>query len=143
MEEKIKVFLDSNVLFSIAYSGRERSRAYLIYEIQTSGILEVYVSNLVCKEAIYNINIKRPEGSTLLNSLIKKSRVLADILLGTKNKWINDLQQNDKIILTTAVSNRMDYFITGNVKDFKHLYHRKIGKTLILKPADFLYKIYA
>lgn len=139
MEEKIKVFLDSNLLFSIAYSGRERSRAYLIYEIQSLDILEVYVSNLVCEEAIFNTKIKRPERLNLLNDLIKKSKVLADVLVDTKNKLIDNIPQNDRIILTTAVSNKMDYFLTGNVKDFKRLYHKKIGKTLILKPADFLY----
>lgn len=59
MEEKIKVFLDSNILFSIAYTGKEKSRSYLIYEIQSIGNLEVYLSNLVCREAIFNIKIKK------------------------------------------------------------------------------------
>jgi predicted nucleic acid-binding protein len=138
MEEKIKVFLDSNVLFSIAYSGSERSRAYLIYEIQSMGAVEVYVSNLVCREAVFNIKIKKPERLILLNELIKKSKILADVLADIKHELVNSLPQNDRIILATAISNRMDYFITGNSNDFKNLYHKKVGKTLILKPIDFL-----
>lgn len=138
MEEKIKVFLDSNILFSIAYTGKENSRSYLIYEIQSIGNLEVCLSNLVCREAIYNIKIKKPERLILLNELIKKSKILADVLADIKHELVNSLPQNDRIILATAISNRMDYFITGNSNDFKNLYHKKIGKTLILKPVDFL-----
>lgn len=139
MEEKIKVFLDSNILFSIAYTGKEKSRSYLIYEIQSIGNLEVYLSNLVCREAIFNIKIKKPERLILLNELIKKSKILADVLADIKHELLNSLPQNDRIILATAISNRMDYFITGNSNDFKNLYHKKLGKTLILKPIDFLY----
>jgi predicted nucleic acid-binding protein len=138
MEEKIKVFLDSNILFSIAYTGKEKSRSYLIYEIQSIGNLEVYLSNLVCREAIFNIKIKKTERLILLNELIKKSKILGDVLADIKYELVNSLPQNDRIILATAISNRMDYFITGNSNDFKNLYHKKIGKTLILKPIDFL-----
>ena len=139
MEEKIKAFLDSNILFTIAYSGKEKSKSYLIYEIQSMGILGVYISNLVCEETIFNIRIKKPERLTLLNELIRKSKILTDVLADTKTELINSLPQNDRIILTTAVSNKMDYFITGNTRDFKNLYHKRIGKTLILKPTDFLH----
>ncbi len=45
--------------------------------------------------------------------MIKKSKVLADVLVDTKNKLIDNIPQNDRIILTTAVSNKMDYFLTG------------------------------
>ncbi len=138
MEEKIRVFLDSNVLFSIAYTGRENSRSYLIYEIQSAGILKVYLSGLVCKEAVFNIKIKKPERLNFLNELIKRSKVLDDVLVDTENESVSSLPQNDRIILTTAVSNSMDYFITGNIKDFKNFYRKRIGKTLILKPVDFL-----
>lgn len=74
----------------------------------------------------------------LLNELIKKSKILGDVLADIKYELVNSLPQNDRIILATAISNRMDYFITGNSNDFKNLYHKKIGKTLILKPIDFL-----
>ena len=65
MEGQIKVFLDSNVVFSIAYTGKERSRSYLFYEIQALGRLKVYLSGLVCKEALFNIRRKRPEAEPL------------------------------------------------------------------------------
>ena len=92
--EKLKVFLDSNVIFSAAYSGKEKSRSYLFFELQTLNIIKIYISNLVKFESIHNIKIKKPE--------------------------------------------KLDFFITGNTKDFLTFYNKKLKNTLILTPKDFL-----
>ncbi len=138
MERQIKVFLDSNVLFSIAYTGKDRSRSYLIYEVQEFGMFKVYVSNLVCQEALFNIRRKRPEAEQLLNELIHKSKVLGDIAADLKREEIRKLPKNDRVILSTAVYHKTDFFVTGNEKDFKNLYRKRVLGTLILRPADFL-----
>lgn len=138
MEKKIKIFLDSNVLFSIAYTGKDKSRSYLIYEIQTLGMLKVYLSKLVCEEALFNIRRKKPDTEELLNELIDRSEILVDISADLKHAEARKLPQNDRIILSTAVYNKMDIFVTGNEKDFKNLYHKKVLSTLILRPVDFL-----
>ena len=138
MERQIKVFLDSNVLFSIAYTGKDKSRSYLIYEIQELGMFKVYVSNLVCQEALLNIRRKRPEAEQLLNELIHKSKVLGDVVADLIRAEIRELPQNDQIILSTAVFHKVDFFVTGNEKDFKNLYHKRVFGTLILRQVDFL-----
>ena len=138
MEKKIKVFLDSNVLVSIAYTGKGKSRSFLIYEIQALGALKVYLSNLVCEEALSNIRSKRPDAEELLMELIAGSKVLEDIATHLSNPVLGKLPQNDQIILSTAVYHKMDVFVTGNENHFKHLYRKKILNTLILKPVDFL-----
>ncbi|MDA8089513.1 MAG: PIN domain-containing protein [Nitrospiraceae bacterium] len=138
MEGQIKVFLDSNVVFSIAYTGKERSRSYLIYEIQALGKLKVYLSDLVCKEALFNIRRKKPEAEQDLNLLIRQSKVLVDVAADLKHADIHNLPLNDRIILSTAVYHKTNVFVTGNKKDFNNFYHKKVLGTLILKPADFL-----
>ena len=138
MEKKIKIFLDSNVLFSIAYTGKDKSRSYLIYEIQTLGMLKVYLSKLVCEEALFNIRRKKPDAEELLIELIDRSEVLMDIAADLKHAEARKLPENDRIILSTAIYNKMDIFVTGNEKDFKNLYHKRVLSTLILKPVDFL-----
>jgi predicted nucleic acid-binding protein len=138
MEKKIKVFLDSNVLFSIAYSGKDKSRSYLIYEIQEMGIIKVCLSNLGCEETLFNIRSKRPDSERLLKELIGKSKILGDIAAGLKHQEIRKLPQNDRIIITTAIYHKADIFVTGNEKDFKNLYHNKVLNTIILRPIDFL-----
>ncbi|MBA4349224.1 MAG: hypothetical protein C0415_04455 [Thermodesulfovibrio sp.] len=142
MEEQIKVFLDSNILFSIAFYGKEKSRSYLIYELQEWGSVEVYISHIVSEEAALNIRIKKPHALSFLDGVIKKTKMLADVMADTKIKEINKLPLNDRILLTTAIFHGMDFFITGNDKDFKSLYGKKIRKTMILKPVDFLNRIF-
>ena len=138
MEEKIKVFLDSNVLFSIAYTGKDKSRSYLIYEIQALGMLKVYLSNLVCQEALLNIRRKEPGAEQFLNEIIHRSKVVGDIAADLKHAEIRKLPLDDLIILSTAVYYKADVFVTGNEKDFKNLYHKRVLGTLILRPIDFL-----
>jgi predicted nucleic acid-binding protein len=138
MEKKIKVFLDSNVLFSIAYTGKEKSRSYLIYEIQGMGIIKVCLSNLVCEETLFNIRRKKPDSESLVKELIEKSKILADIVADLKHGEIRKLPQNDRIILTTAIYHKADIFVTGNEKDFKKLYQKKVFNTIVLRPIDFL-----
>ena len=85
MEKKIKVFLDSNVLFSIAYTGMEKSRSYLIYEIQGMGIIQVCLSKLVCDETLSNIRRKKPDSESLLDELIEEVKILEDISADLKH----------------------------------------------------------
>lgn len=139
MEKKLKVFLDSNVLFSAAYSGSGKSKSFLLYELQELSVIKVFISELVCDEAVINIKSKKFEQLSFLNYLINRSTVLHNTIRELKNDLIALLPLNDRIILSTAISYGMDYFLTGNTKDFKHLYFMKIDKTLILKPADFIY----
>lgn len=138
MEKQIKVFLDSNVVFSIAYTGKDRSRSYLIYEIQDLGMLSVYLSNLVCEEALFNIRRKKPDAEQLLKELVHRAKVLGDIAADLQHTEVHKLPQNDRIILSTAVYHKTDFFVTGNKKDFKNLYGKKVRGTLILRPVDFL-----
>jgi len=138
VEKKLTVFLDSNVLFSIAYSGKDRSRSYLLYELQDAGDIEIYISNLVKEEAMFNIKIKKPAASPFLSTLIRHTTVLEDILVNM-NIPMQPLPDNDKIILSTAIHNGIEYFLTGNEHDFKDLYKKRSYRTIILKPAEFLY----
>ena len=138
MEKKLKVFLDSNVLFSAAYMGKGRSRSYLIYDLQGRGFFDIFISGLVVKEAVWNMGRKRPDRLLFLNGLIQNSTVLEDTLILSDIQTLKTLPLNDRIILTTAIYHGMDFFITGNTKDFRDFYLKKIGETLILRPVDFI-----
>lgn len=141
MEKELTVFLDSNILFSIAYSGKDRSRSYLLYELLEAGRIKIYISNLVLKEATHNIKIKKPEVTPFLKTLIRHTTVLEDILVNM-NIPVQPLPVNDKIILSTAIHNGIEYFLTGNEHDFRDLYNKRFYQTTVLKPAEFLYHRY-
>lgn len=74
--------------------------------------------------------------------MIPKINLLADVFIKFKTGLLEMLPENDRVILTTALYYEMDFFLTGNTRNFKDLYNRKIGKTLILKPADFLHRVF-
>ena len=134
--EKLKVFLDSNVIFSAAYSGKEKSRSYLFFELQTLNIIKIYISNLVKFESIHNIKIKKPEKLDFLNELLNKADTIEDV--DVYYEFAKNLPENDRIILSSAVYHDIDFFITGNTKDFLTFYNKKLKNTLILTPKDFL-----
>ena len=125
--EKLKVFLDSNVIFSAAYSVKEKSRSYLFFELQTLNIIKIYISNLVKFESIHNIKIKKPEKLDFLNELLSKADIIEDV--DVYYEFAKNLPENDRIILSSAVYHDID-FLT--------FYNKKLKNTLILTPKDFL-----
>jgi predicted nucleic acid-binding protein len=136
--EKVKVFLDSNVLFSLAYSGKETSRSYVLYELQRQGHVNLNISNLVREEVLFNLQEKREEALVLVRELLQTTVVLPDISLDLAAAGLSRLPENDRLILGTAVFHEMDYFLTGNIRDFKRYYRNRISRTMILSPRDFL-----
>ena len=140
--EKVKVFLDSNVLFSIAYSGKEASRSYVLYELQRQGHVNLNISNLVREEVLFNLQEKREEALELVTELLQTTVVIPDISLDLAAAGVSRLPENDRLILGTAVFHEMDYFLTGNNRDFKKYYRKKISRTMILSPRDFLNRKY-
>ncbi|WP_297058807.1 PIN domain-containing protein [Thermosulfurimonas sp.] len=134
----LTVFLDSNVLFSIAYSGPERSRSYLLFELEKKGRLRLYISELVFRETAVNLRLKRPEQEPFLKKLLSRLTILPDQPLGLPQLGFLPLQ--DRLILETAISNGLQFFLTGNRRHFGPLYGRKIKDTRVLSPAEFLHR---
>lgn len=134
----MKVFLDSNVIFSICWSGKGKSRAFLLYELQENGFFHIFISQLVYNETRFNLETRRPEGVPLFEELMRETEMVPDVSASTSRKELLSLPDNDRIILSTALFHGMDLFLTGNSRDFNSLYHKKIIKTTILTPGDFL-----
>lgn len=136
----MKVFLDSNILFSICWSGKETSRSGLFFELQRQGALQLFISRLVRDETSFNLQTKRPETIALFNELVAELTVIPDNFGLTAHENILRLPLNDRVIFISALSQGMEYFITGNSRDFAELYRERIGAMLTLKPMDFLHK---
>ena len=136
----MKGFLDSNVIFSICWSGKEKSLSYLLYELQKEGFFRIFISRLVHDEARFNLETRRSEGMPLFKDLMRETEMVSDVSAVTGRKELVSLPDNDRIILSTALFHRMDFFLTGNTRDFNSFYRNKIIKTTILTPGDFLNK---
>ncbi|MGB9683228.1 MAG: PIN domain-containing protein [bacterium] len=141
MESKIKtIFLDANVIFSISYSGPERSRSYLLIELKKAKIIELVTSGIALEEASRNLELKRPSSLSTLKDIVKHIRILKDINPEEiECDRINSLPQDDRIIFASAVGHRANYFLTGNTKDFHHMVGEVVCGVKVMKPADFLH----
>ena len=80
MEAEVKrIFLDANVIFSIAYSGPERSRSYLLIELKKAKIIELVTSVIALEEASRNLKLKKPSALSTLKDIARYIRVLEDV----------------------------------------------------------------
>ena len=136
--EKVTVFLDSNVLFSVAWTGREKSRSAILFELQSLGFIRLFISRLVLEETMSNLREKRPEAISFFEELSGDVEVVPDLVVEGEDRRLKKLPENDRVILSTAVAHGMDFFLTGNTRDFRSLYRRRIGRTWILTPREFL-----
>jgi len=136
----MKVFLDSNILFSICWSGKEVSRSWLFFELQRQGHIELFISRLVHDETSFNLQTKRPESLILFNQLVAELTLLQDNFGLTAHPQVMRLPLNDRVIFISALAHGMEFFITGNSRDFSDLYGKRVGAMLTLKPVDFLNK---
>jgi len=136
--EKVTVFPDSNVLFSVAWTGREKSRSAILFELQSLLFIRLFISRLVLEETMSNLREKRPEAIPFFEKLSGEVEVVPDLMVEGDDRRLKELPENDRVILSTAVAHGMDFFLTGNTRDFRGLYRRRIGRTLILTPREFL-----
>jgi predicted nucleic acid-binding protein len=136
--EKVTVFLDSNVLFSVAWTGREKSRSAILFDLQSLGFVRLFISRLVLEETLFNLREKRPEAIPFVEGLLREVQVIPDLAVKGEDLRVQGLPENDRLILSTAVAHGMDFFLTGNSKDFRGLYRRRIGRTSILTPREIL-----
>jgi len=134
---KKKVFLDSNILFSLTYNENPFSKLQLLFSLQKIGIIDLYISQLVAKETFHNVNKKIKHKLSKFEKLLDKFIIVDDVMLFPQYIESIKLPYNDKLILNSAVENNCDYFITGNTKDFKNLYGQEIDSCLIITPKDF------
>lgn len=140
--EEVTVFLDSNVLFSVAWTGREKSRSAILFELQSLGFIRLHISRLVLEETLFNLREKRPEAIPFVEELLESVVIVPDVAAEGDDSPVRGLPGNDRVILSTAVAHRMDFFLTGNTRDFGNLYGRRIGRTAILTPREFLNRRY-
>lgn len=129
-----KVFLDSNVWFSAFYHSQNCEA--LLHSHKDKKIL-IVISAQVLEETTRNIKEKIPHQLSNFQAF----------LLADPPEMVTDpetippdvtraVSPEDRPIFTSARSAGVDYFITGNIKDFKHNAKKKIGKITVLTPKE-------
>ena len=128
--QPLRIFLDSNVLFSASYSERSRFlRLWRLVEVTT--LISPYVIGEVRRNA-RNINQALRLNAILTRTTIVKDGDAAVIPPGTV------LVEKDRPILASAIAAGADYLLTGDIGDFSHLYGSRIRGVIIIQPGEFL-----
>ena len=112
----MRVFLDTNVWFS-AFYGSDNCRN--IVELYAQKKIEAVVSRLVVRELTQNLGDKHPQGLKLVAGFFYKfPPEMVDDCFEIERKLKNLADPKDLPILLSAHFAKVEYFVTGNIKDF-------------------------
>jgi len=126
-----KVFLDANILFSIAYGSSSLSR---LWDLSRKGYCVLLVSHYVIEEAQRNLTTE--EQLNNLDMYLSDVRIVleADPSLSCPLH----LPEKDKPVLMSAISAGADYFLTGDIVHFGRYFGKTIMGVKILMARDYL-----
>ena len=85
-------------------------------------------SHYAFAEAHRNIIVKRPQWQEGLGAIMQNVTCTPDTQLSADIP----LQEKDRPILGSAIAASCDYLLTGDKKDFGHLYGTKIGSVTVV-----------
>lgn len=125
----IRAFLDANVLFSASREDSNMGR--MLERLIEAG--QAISSDAVMQEAERNLVAKRPAWLDVFYRFGPHVIIVA----AAKMDLGISLDEKDYPLLCAAVEARCDYFVTGDRKDFSHLYDRQIHGVEIVTPLRF------
>lgn len=127
----MRIFLDANVVFSGANETSQLHKL-LVYLAEN---YELYTSSYTYEEANRNISTKRPKWKDGLKTLEQ----IINIQNSVKHLDTSiDLVDKDRPVLSAALEFECNYLLTGDRKDFGHLFGKIIHGVKILPPNDFV-----
>ena len=125
-----KLFLDANILFSAAY--KENSCLLEFWHLHGISLIS---SGYAIEEARRNLSTQpQLERLLLLNESLEIITEYSDSLIPSDIQ----LKIKDRPILAAAIAAYADFLITGDKRDFGHLYEKIINNVMILPPSTYL-----
>ena len=130
-----RFFLDANVIFTAAHNPNGNGRA--LFRLAAEHQLELVSSRYALEEAARNIAVKFPECVAEFNRLIAGLLLMAEpgqaeIRLAAARQ----LPDKDVPILAAAIAARASALVTGDRRDFGHLYGTTVEGVGVLTPAE-------
>jgi predicted nucleic acid-binding protein len=104
-----RIFLDANILFSVAYGSRGLDR---LWELHKKGVCVLLASGYVIEEA--KRNLTKPDQLKKLEASLLNVKIVLEADPGIKCPI--DLSEKDQPVLMAAVSAKADYLLTGDIK---------------------------
>jgi uncharacterized protein len=127
-----RVFLDANILFSVAYQRQSGLRR--LWELAN---VELLTSSYAAEEARRNLADRYQRG--------RLTRLLRSVMLVTEPENLPlppgiDLPEKDRPIFLAALEGKATHLLTGDVTHFGSYYGRNVEGIVISSPAEYLAK---
>jgi predicted nucleic acid-binding protein len=114
----MRVFLDANVLFSAGNAGSNIARLIAWLAKRET----VVTSNLAVEEARKNLVLKRVAWLPAFEDVIADLEISPSVLF----ELPVSIATKDAPLLCAAIRSRCSLFVTGDRRDFGHLYGQKV-----------------
>lgn len=125
-----RVFLDANVLFSIAYGSPGLNR---FWELAKKRRCTLFTSNYVIEEV--KRNLIHPEQLRKLDTFLVKVRIVPEV--DPDIPCPIELPNKDRPIMLAALSIKADYLITGDTIHFGKYFGQTVSGVKICRPRDY------
>lgn len=125
------LFLDANILFSVAYGSPKIGQ---LWDIARKGRCLLITSPYVVEEVRRNLD--NPEHLIKLEKRLREVKLVDDPPLDLPCPI--KLPEKDEVVFRAALSCKATHFITGDIQHFRPFYRKKIHGILILTPAEYL-----
>lgn len=137
-DKKLRVFLDSNIVFSGLYSSL--GPPGLIMQRHVEGRLTAVISRQVLHEVVRTITERLPRALPALKTFLESAppEICADARPAEAAKWMELLHAEDAAILAAAVAARPDYFVTGDRHFLDNPAIARKARLFIVTPARFI-----
>jgi predicted nucleic acid-binding protein len=126
-----RIFLDANILFSIAYGSPGLNR---LRELAQKKHCELFVSNYVVGEA--KRNLFSPEQLRKLEVFLSMVQLVPDV--DPSIPCPIELPEKDRPVLLAAISIKANYLLTGDMTHFGKYFGQTVRGIKICLPRDYL-----
>jgi predicted nucleic acid-binding protein len=138
----MKLFLDANILFTAAYSEQGVYRT--LFQLAEAGLCSLRSSAYAADEARRNLTVKAPVTVPVFERLLEQVTLAHEPSHATVTRMTKlPLVEKDAPIMAAAVEAKTDILVTGDHRDFGHLYGKNVEGVLVLNPVDTLTRILA
>ena len=126
-----RIFLDANILFSIAYGSPGLNR---LRELAQKKHFELFASNYVVEEA--KRNLFSPEQLRKLEAFLSMVQLVPDV--DPNIPCPIELPEKDRPVLLAAISIKANYLLTGDRIHFGKYFGQTVRGIKICLPRDYL-----
>ncbi len=133
----MKLFLDANVIFTAAYSRTGNGRG--LFMLADADCCTLCTSAFALDEARRNLALKAPDKLNELDRLLSGLAIVPESPPdGVKRAASLPLAMKDAPIMAAAIACSSDILVTGDRRDFGHLFGKIVEGVRVLTPRDTL-----